>query len=283
MKEVKAGEQPGIVDGVVEICGRTLTCIQDGRVLVHRGGGVGLITMNRTQKRNALDTPQINALAAAFDWLRQDDEVRVAVLTGGEKAFCAGGDITMFEDMGPDDGLPFTRRGYELLRPLETGVKPVIAAVNGFCLAGGLELALACDFIIAARDATFGFGEVELGLIPGWGGTVRLARAIPVRLARQWTLTSERVSAERAAAVGLVNELVDGPQVLDRALAVAEQIAGQPTQAVQAAKLIAGEAADASMDAALAAERLAAGALFGTSAVRARVRAWNQSSASRRL
>ena len=139
-------------------------------MLVHSGNGVGLITMNRAEKRNAIDASQIIALAAAFEWLARSDEVRVAVLTGGEDVFCAGGDISMFEDIGVDDGLPFTRRGYELLRPLETGVKPIIAAVNGFCLAGGLELALACDFIVAGGDAVFGFGEVDLGLIPGWGG-----------------------------------------------------------------------------------------------------------------
>ena len=261
-----------------EISGQSMAPVRDGRVMVHHGNGIALITMNRVDKRNALDREQIDALADALDWLNRTDEVRAAVLTGGEQVFCAGGDISMFQEIDADRALEFTRRGYDLLRPLETGIKPVIAAVNGFCLAGGLELALACDFIIAARDATFGFAEVDLGLIPGWGGTVRLARAIPARLAIQWTLTSERVSGERAAAVGLVNEVHEGPKVLDRALSLAAQIASQPAQAVRAAKMIVGAAQDASIDAALSAERSVTGALFGTSEVRDRVDAWSRPS-----
>jgi enoyl-CoA hydratase len=253
---------------------RRFEVVRDGRVRVERDGALALITMNRPEKRNALDPPQIEALEEAIGWLLTADGIRVAVLTGDLRAFSAGGDIEMFEGIGPDNALDFTRRGYDLLRPLETSERVVIAAVNGYCLAGGLEMALACDFIIAGETAKFGFGEVDLGLIPGWGGTVRLARGVSPRLARQWTLTSERIDSERAAAVGLVNEVVADDQVLDRALALGERIAAQPPAAVVAAKTVIHASQDPNLDAALAAEGAAAAALFGTSEVRRRVQAW---------
>ncbi|HVV89104.1 MAG TPA: enoyl-CoA hydratase/isomerase family protein [Solirubrobacterales bacterium] len=253
---------------------RSLELVRDGRVRIERREALALITMNRPEKRNALDRHQIEALEEAVEWLISADGIRAAVLTGDARAFSAGGDIEMFEGIGPDNALAFTRRGYDLLRPLETSERVVVAAVNGYCLAGGLEVALACDFIIAGEGARFGFGEVDLGLIPGWGGTVRLARGVSPRLARQWTLTSEQVSAARAAEVGIVNEVVADDEVLERALEVAERISRQPPRAVVAAKTVIHASLDSNIDAALAAEGAAAAALFGTTDVRSRVEAW---------
>ena len=271
--------QSVVAPAVAGLGGGPFMLERDGRVRIHQRGAVAIIQMNRSDKRNALDLEQIDALSDSFQWLAQASTVRAAVLTGDIDAFSAGGDITMFQEIGPDQGLGFTRRGFDLLRPLETGEKTIIAAVTGYCLAGGLEIALACDFIVAGRTATFGFGEVDLGLIPGWGGTVRLARSIPVRLARQWTLTSERVSAERAAEVGLVNEVHDDDAVLERAVVLAERIAAQPPHAVRAAKMVIGDAADGSIEAALSLERSVAGALFGTSDVREKVTGWRRGGA----
>jgi enoyl-CoA hydratase/carnithine racemase len=247
--------------------------VQDGRVTIEVSGGVALLTLNRPEKRNAVDEEQIDALAEAFGWLSATKEIVVGVLAGRGAAFCAGGDIRMFQGLSSDSGLAFTRRGFDLLRPLETGEKPVIAAVSGYCLAGGLELALACDFIIAASDAVFGFGEVDLGLIPGWGGTARFARAVPVRRARQLTLTSERFDAAEAQRLGLVNEVV--VDAIERALDIAAIVASRPTLAVRAAKMVFEASADGtSLDSALAVERSVAGALFGSSDVKAKVADW---------
>jgi enoyl-CoA hydratase/carnithine racemase len=249
---------------------------------VSSAGGVALLRLNRPEKMNAFDGPQIEGLQAALEWMHAADDVRVGVLTGSERAFSAGGDISTFDELNADSGLAFTRLGYDLLRPLETGEKPVIAAVEGFCLAGGLEVALACDFIIAGEGAKFGFGEVDLGLIPGWGGTVRLPRAIPVRRARQMIMTSERIDAAEAHRMGLVNEVLPAGGALDRALELATRIAGQPPLAVRAAKTVAEQSADGTpADAAHAVERSVCGALFGTEDVHARVRAWTEKARSR--
>jgi enoyl-CoA hydratase len=254
--------------------------ILDGRVQVSVADGVALIRLNRPEKLNAFDGEQIDAFEEALRCFHTVPEVRVGVLTGNERAFCAGGDITTFDAIDVDTGQPYTRRGYEMLRPLETGEKPIIAAVDGFCLAGGLECALACDFIIAGAGAKFGFGEVRLGLIPAYGGTVRLTRAVSPRVARQIVLTNERFGAERALQIGLVNEVVDAGGAADRALELARMIAEQPPVAVRVAKLSARIAADGEMEGALATERLAGALLFGTEDVHRQVRAWSDGAVS---
>ena len=249
--------------------------VHDGRVQISSAGGVALLRLNRPDKLNAFDDEQLDAVEEALRWFLSAEGVRVGVLAGNGRAFCAGGDITTFGEIDAEAAYGYTRRSYDMYRPLETGERPIIAAVDGWCLAGGLELALACDFIIAGEGATFGFGEVDLGLIPGYGGSVRLTRAIPVRRARQMILTSERVPAPEARALGLVNEVVPAGGALGRALEVAGRVAGQPPLAVRAAKMAIEQAADGSpIEAALAAERVAGALMFGTSEVQERVRAW---------
>jgi enoyl-CoA hydratase len=249
--------------------------VREGRVQIGVADGVALIRLNRPQKMNAFDAEQIDAFEAALAWLAKAADVRVAVITGAGRAFCTGGDIATYDEIDVERGFLFTRRGYDILRPLETGEVPVIAAVEGFCLAGGLEVALACDFIIAGEGATLGFGELELGLIPGWGGTARLTRAIPIRIARQMILGSERISAERAAELGLVNEVTAAGGAVGRALELADRIASLPPLAVRTAKLVAQQVGDgAAAEAALAAERIGAALLFGTEAVHQRSEGW---------
>lgn len=246
-----------------------------GRVEVLTKDAVALIRMNRPEKRNALDGAQITALSDALRWFAQADAIRAAVITGAGPAFCAGGDIEMFQTLGPDTALDFTRLGHDLLRGLETGRKPIIAAVTGHCLAGGLELALACDFIIAGESTRLGLTEVNLGLIPGWGGTVRIARAIPVRVARQLVLTGERLTPQRAQSLGLVNEVLPDAQALERALSLAECIAGQAPTAVRAAKAVMDATeSGAGLDAALSLEAAWAAGLFSTTPVQEKVREW---------
>lgn len=252
------------------------TLVREGRVEIYRRDAVAIIRMNRPDKRNALDGAQITALREALEWLAKEQDVRAAVLTGAGDAFCAGGDIEMFQGINTDTAWDYTRSGYDLLRPLETGRKPVIAAVAGYCLAGGLEIALACDFIIADETGKFGLAEVNLGLIPGWGGTVRIGRALPIRLARQIVMTCERLSAERARDMGLVNEVTPVGGAVARAVELATLIAGQPLLAVQGAKTVL-NAAHGDTDEMLALEGSISAGLFSTSAVTSRVRAWVES------
>jgi enoyl-CoA hydratase len=249
--------------------------MRDGLVQTSLDGGVALIRLNRPEKRNALNDALITALEDALRWALAEDAARVVVLTGSERTFCAGGDISMFTELDAELGYGFTRRGYDLLRPIETGEKPVIAAVEGHCIAGGLELALACDFIVAGAEVRFGFGEIDLGLIPGWGGTVRIGRAIPSRRARQMVLTCERIKGPEALALGLVNEVVPAGSALERATELASVIASKPALAVSAAKMTMTQVADAaSTDAALAVERSVCSALFGTAEVKRLAQAW---------
>jgi enoyl-CoA hydratase/carnithine racemase len=249
--------------------------VRDGRVQISKAGGVALLRLNRPEKRNAFDAEQIAAFESALSWFLDEEDVTVGVLTGSPAAFCAGGDITTFDAIDVEAGYPYTRRGYDILRTVEVGEKPLIAAVEGYCLAGGLECALACDFIIAGQEATFGFGELDLGLIPAWGGTVRLTRAVSPRVARQMILTSERIGADRASALGLVNEVVDGGGACARAVELADAIAAQPRLAVRIAKTVGRLVADgADVESALAAERIGGALLFGTEDVHAAVRRW---------
>jgi enoyl-CoA hydratase/carnithine racemase len=251
--------------------------VRDGRVQISVADGVALVRLNRPDKLNAFDAEQLDAFESALSWFHAADEVRVGVLTGSVRAFCAGGDITTFDEIDVERGYPYTRRGYDLLRPLETGEKPMIAAVDGYCLAGGLEVALACDFIIAGAKAKFGFGELDLGLIPAYGGTVRLTRAIAPRMARQLILTSQRIAADRAAELGLVNEVVPAGGAVERALELAAAIAAQPPVAVCVTKMVARLAADGEgVEASLAAERVSGALLFGTSDVHRAVREWSE-------
>lgn len=256
--------------------------VRDGRVQISVAGKVALLRLNRPEKLNASDAAQIDALASAIAWLGESQDVNAAVLTGSDRAFSTGGDITTFDEIDAERGYAFTRRGYDILRPLETGEIPVIAAVEGYCLGGGLEMSLACDFIIAGQGSLFGFSEVDLGLLPGWGGIVRLTRGIPLRRARQMILTGERIDAAEAARIGLVNEVVDKGAALDRALELAAAIARKPHVAVKLSKLSGEMAADGtSMDAALALERTADALLFGTEDVHRNVREWTQRSGRR--
>jgi len=249
--------------------------VRDGRVQISKAGGVALLRLNRPEKRNAFDAEQIAAFESALNWFLDEENVTVGVLTGSPAAFCAGGDITTFDAIDVESGYPYTRRGYDILRTVEVGEKPLIAAVDGYCLAGGLECALACDFIVASQGATFGFGELDLGLIPAWGGTVRLTRAVSARVARQMILTSERIDADRAAALGLVNEVVDEGAACARAVELANAVAAQPRLAVRIAKTVARVVADgADLESALAAERIGGALLFGTEDVHAAVSRW---------
>ncbi len=178
-------------------------------IRVERAQGRATVIISRPEKLNALNAETIGELDAAFRDLADDPAVRGLVVTGdGDKAFVAGADIAELAKMGPIDGIGVSRQGQEAFRRLERMGKPVIAGVNGYALGGGMELALSCHLRVASEKARFGLPEVKLGIIPGYGGTVRLPRIVGRGRALEMILTGEMVGAERAYEMGLVNKVV---------------------------------------------------------------------------
>jgi enoyl-CoA hydratase len=205
-------------------------------VLFERRGRVALVTMNRPEKRNALDGQMRCAFLGVMDRIRRETDTRAVVITGaGDKAFIAGADISEFEGRSPVDQFRVMRLP-TVFDAIERFPKPVIAAVNGFCLGGGMELALACDIRLASANAQFGQPEVNLGIIPGGGGTQRLPRIVGLGNALRLILTGEMITAEDALRLGLVAEVTPPDALLDRAVAMGELIASKSPVAVAAAK-----------------------------------------------
>jgi enoyl-CoA hydratase len=187
--------------------------------------GVALVTLNRPDKLNALNETTIRELGAVVSEIRARDDIRGAIFTGsGTKAFVAGADIAELAKMGPVDGVEVSRLGQRVFREIELSRKPVIAAVNGFALGGGCELALACHLRIASENAKFGLPEVKLGIIPGYGGTLRLPRIVGKGRALEMMLTAEMIDAAEAYRIGLANRVVPQEQLLDEARAMMRTI-----------------------------------------------------------
>ncbi len=171
-------------------------------------GGVGIVTVNRPKVLNALNAQTLGEMAHAFDACRDDEAVKAVIVTGsGEKAFIAGADIGELAKMNPLSAKDLARNGQKVLERLERMGKPTVAMINGFALGGGLELALACSLRTASTTARVGLPEVSLGIIPGYGGTQRLARIAGPGVAREWILTGDMYGAEEAHRVGVVNRL----------------------------------------------------------------------------
>ncbi len=219
--------------------------------------GVWTLTIQRPEALNALNIQTLSDMAEA---LRQISEmgfehVKALIITGaGEKAFVAGADIAEMKSMNEDQAMQFAKRGQSIFHELSLLKIPVLAAVNGFALGGGCELALACDFIIASEKAKFGLPEVSLGLIPGFGGTVKLARAVGIRRARELTMTGEMISAETAMRYGLVNEVVPPAELMMAVMKKINLILSRSPLAVAKAKKSINEAYDLETETALANE-----------------------------
>jgi enoyl-CoA hydratase len=195
---------------------------------------IARITFNRPNVLNALNRKTVEELGQCLDAARQDDSVRVVILTGaGEKAFVAGADINELAKRTPVDGPDFARFGQEVLHRLETMGKPSIAAINGFALGGGCELALACTMRIASKNAKLGQPEVKLGILPGYGGTQRLPRLCGKGVAHEMILTGEMITADEALRVGLVNRVVELAELLSTAESIAKKIISNAPLAVK--------------------------------------------------
>ena len=194
-------------------------------LLEREADGIAVITVNRPDKLNALNADTVRQLDARLREARGDDAIRVIILTGaGEKAFVAGADIAELSRMGPIDGVAVSREGQATFRMMEAMPKPVIGVINGFALGGGLELALACHIRIASTRAKFGLPEVKLGIIPGYGGTIRLPRLVGRGRALEMMLTGEMIDAEEAYRIGLVNRIAEPDALLDTARDLARKM-----------------------------------------------------------
>lgn len=197
---------------------------------------IAVVTLNRPDKLNALNAQTINDLNSVFDELKENNEVYVVVVTGsGEKAFVAGADIKELNKLDMISAKEFAEKGQAVFNKIEKFDKPVIAAVNGFALGGGCELALACHIRLASDNAKFGQPEVNLGIIPGYGGTQRLARLINTGRAMEYILTADMISADEAHRIGLVNKVYPQNELLDKAIEMAKKITGKGQQAIRLA------------------------------------------------
>jgi len=200
---------------------------------VEKKENIALITINRPEKLNALNTETVSELESCFKGLHEDREMRVIILTGaGDKAFAAGADIKEIKNLTPQTGKEFAARGSAVFRYIEKMNKPVIAAINGFALGGGCELAMACHIRIAAKTAKFGQPEINLGIIPGYGGTQRLPKLIGKTNALYLLLTGEMISAERAYSLGLVTEVTEPEMLVHRTLEIAALISEKAPVAI---------------------------------------------------
>ncbi len=205
-------------------------------LIVEVDGEVGLLKINRPDRLNALNAKTLDELAGAVEDLDRDESVKVVVITGQGKAFVAGADIAEMSDMNPLQARAFSHMGQAVLDRIENLEKPVIAAVNGFALGGGCELALACDIRLASDEARFGQPEVKLGVIPGFAGTQRLARLIGEGRAKELIFTGDVIDAQTALSWGLANKVVPAGQLMEEALSLAERISTQGPLAVSLAK-----------------------------------------------
>jgi enoyl-CoA hydratase len=231
-------------------------------VIVDRDGAIAVVTLNRPQALNALSYGLVKDLSLAMQELDHDPDVRVIVVTGGDKVFAAGADIKEMADKGPFDTLVQERLAYR--DKINKISKPVIAAVIGFALGGGCELAMSCDVIVAAENARFGQPEVNLGIIPGSGGTQRLTHLLGKHRAMELVLTGDILNAVDAERLGLVNRVVPVELCLEEAKNLAKKIAAKPQLAVKAAKEAVLKAANTGLDEGLEFERKAFYLLFAS-------------------
>ncbi len=226
--------------------------------------GTAVITMNRPKALNALNDRTLAELDEIFTYLAEDDAVMGVILTGEGKGFVAGADISQMHDYGSMEGRAYAQRAQTLFNKIEGFCKPVIAAVNGYALGGGCELAMACDIRIASERAAFGQPEANLGVIPCFGGTQRLPRLVGAGIAKELIYTGRQVKAEEAKQIGLVNKVVPAESLLDEARAMMAVIIGKAPIAIRLAKTAIDRGLDTDLVSGLELEKDLAAIAFGT-------------------
>lgn len=233
-------------------------------VLLEKAGHVATITINRPKALNALNGAVLGGLEAIVDALATDADVRVVIITGTGKAFVAGADIAQMSSLDPRGAQHFAAMGHRVLAKIEALPAIVIAAVNGFALGGGCELSLACDLVYASAKARFGQPEVNLGLMPGFGGTQRLARRIGPMRALELTTTARMVKADEAKAIGLCLDVFEPEELIEKVQGIAAGIASKGPIAVRACKAVQARGLEAPLATANAFERDAFAVLFSS-------------------
>ncbi len=205
-------------------------------ILVEKKNNVVILTFNRPAVLNALDSNVLKELDKALDEIKEDQETYVAIITGQGKAFVAGADISEMKDKTPEEARKFAELGLSVFRKIELMEKPIIAAVNGFALGGGCELAMSCDIRIASEKAKFGQPEVGLGIIPGFAGTQRLSRIVGMAKAKELIFTADLINASEAERLGLVNKVTPENDLMNEALVLAGKISSKAQSAIKYAK-----------------------------------------------
>ena len=233
-------------------------------ILYEVSEGIATITINRPDVLNALNLQVLAELLDAIGRVRADAAAKVVIVTGAGRSFVAGADIAQMSGFGVRDGMKFGDLGHAVLNGLEALDKPVIAAVNGFALGGGTEISLGCDFVYASTKAKFGQPEVNLGIIPGFGGTQRLARTVGMNKARELIYTGDVIPAEEAKRIGLVAEVFEPDELMAKVREKALLLISKGPVAIATAKRVMNKGVDLSLDAALELEKQAFAALFGT-------------------
>ncbi|MDR5867513.1 enoyl-CoA hydratase-related protein [Halomonas koreensis] len=229
--------------------------MSEQQIEVQDNAGIVRLTINRPKALNALNSEVIDKLASILDGLETHENLRAVLITGaGEKAFVAGADITEMRDKTPEQARVFAGQALATIKRLETLPVPVVALVNGFCLGGGCELALACDWAVASDNAVFGQPEVLLGVIPGFGGTQRLPRRVGPAMALDLVTTGRKIDANEALRIGLVNRVMPQAELEDYVAELTQQLGGNGPRSVRAAKQAVHDGMDQDLDSALALE-----------------------------
>ena len=233
-------------------------------IIVEKKEGVGIITLNRPDSLNTLNTATLAELSTSIDELEEDLDVKVAIVSGAGRAFVAGADIKEMKDMTPLEAKKFSTRGHDLLKKIEDSRLPFIAAVNGHALGGGCELMMACDIRIAAKKAKIGQPEINLGVLPGFGGTQRLPRLVGTGRAKELLYTGKIIEAEEAHSMGLVNQVVEGEKVMDEAQKLATMIASKSSLIIHWIKSVVNDGINTDLEKACSLEKTLFSLCFST-------------------
>jgi enoyl-CoA hydratase len=244
------------------------------QLLFEEKGPVAIITFNREEKLNAMNTPIVKGLIQLLDYVDKSKDIRAVILTGKGKAFVAGADIEEYSDQTVIEFTDYQKRSRKMFEGIEFNKKPVIAAVNGYALGGGFELVLACDLVIASSKAKMGLPEIHLGLLPGGGGTQKLARIIGRNWAKEMLMTGRRLTAEEAYNLRIVNSVVEPEELLEKALELANELAEKSPFALSEMKGLVNQGIESHLEVGLSLECSSLSNLFHTEDAHEGIRAF---------
>ncbi len=233
-------------------------------VSVKREPPLGWIYLNRPDKLNAINETMIEELRHVVEEMERDSDVKVIIISGVGKAFCAGADISYFKTLTPETAWFFAKKGRELMDAIENVRKPVIAMINGYALGGGLEIAMACDIRIASEEAQMGLPEITLGIYPGFGGTQRLPRLVGKGKALEMMFTGDRIPAKEAERIGLVERVIPKEKLEEETRNLASKIASQSSVSLSEIKTVVNKGLESPLDSGLNMESLGWGLVFST-------------------